>query len=79
MKVKKQAQDVAKSTQRVIRNGESFIQSVSLLIIAAFSYYATRELNLNKVLETVVVVALVVIGLRGATEFIKFLDVERSK
>ena len=76
MKIKQQAKSTAKSTQRVIRNGETFIQAVSLLVVASFSYYATRELNLNSALELVVVVALVVIGLRGFYEFVKFLDRE---
>lgn len=74
--MKKQVQSTVKTAQRVLKNGEAFIQATSLLIVAAFAYYATRELNLNSALELVVVVALVVIGLRGFYEFVKFLDRE---
>lgn len=60
--------------KRVIDNLEQFVQAVSLLTVASFSYYATRELQLNTVVEVLVISALVVIGLRGAYEFFKFLD-----
>lgn len=74
--MKKQVQNTAKTAQRVLKNGEAFIQATSLLIVASFAYYATRELNINQALELVVVVALVIIGLRGFYEFVKFLDKE---
>lgn len=74
--MKKQLQSTVKSTQRVAKNGETFIQATALLIVAGFSYYATRELNLNNALELIVVVSLVIIGLRGFYEFVKFLDRE---
>lgn len=60
--------------KRVIDNLEQFVQAASLLTVASYSYYATRELQLNTVVEVLVISALVVIGLRGAYEFFKFLD-----
>lgn len=61
-------------TKRVADSLEQFVQAVALLTVASFSYYATRQLNLNEFVEIFVTGALVVIGLRGFIEFIKFLD-----
>lgn len=74
MKVKQEANKVAKSTQRVIRNSESFGQAVSLLIVAAFSYSQLHNHTFHIAVQWVVTIALVVIGLRGTYELIKFLD-----
>lgn len=74
MKVKQEATKVAKSTQRVVRNSEQFIQAVSLLIVAGFSYSQLHEHKFDVVVQWVVTVALVVIGLRGFYELVKFLD-----
>lgn len=72
--IKKQANSVAKSTQRVIRNSESFGQAISLLIVAAFSYSQLHNHTFHVAVQWVVTIALVVIGVRGAVELIKFLD-----
>lgn len=74
MSVKKKATEVATTTKRVSGNLEQFVQAVSLLTVAVFSYYATKELDLNQAVEIFVTGSLVVIGLRGCFEFFKFLD-----
>lgn len=61
-------------TQRVLNNGEQAVQAVSLLTVAVFSYYALTKLQLNWLAKDVVLVALIIIGLRGAYEFVQFLD-----
>lgn len=76
-KLKKTAQETVNNTKRVVHNGEAFVQAVALLTIAAFSYYALQNMDLNTQLEWVVTVALVVIGLRGAYEFVSFLNKEK--
>lgn len=74
MKVKEKTAEVITTSKRVISNGESFVQAVSLLIVAAFSYHALHQIKVAEALQWVVTVALVVIGLRGFFELIKFLD-----
>lgn len=74
MKVKEKTNEVVTTTKRVISNGESFIQAVSLLVIAGFSYWALHQIKVAEPLQWVVTAALVVIGLRGLFEFFKFLD-----
>lgn len=72
--IKKQAKASIDSTKRVLLNGEIFIQAVSLIVVAAFSYYALQQLEMNRYAEVVITAALVIIGLRGFVEFFKFLD-----
>lgn len=74
MTVKAKATEVALTTKRVATNAEQFVQAVSLLTIAGFSYHAINEIALSKPAYYTVYAALVVIGVRGAIELFKFLD-----
>lgn len=74
--MKEKLNTVVKTTQRIVRNGEQFIQAVALLVVAGFSYYASSRLHLNAFTLTVVDIALIIIGVRGAFELVKFLDKE---
>lgn len=65
-------------TKRFAQNVEAFVQAVAMLVLVTFAFWSTRQLELNKAVRYVVVTALVVIGLRGGYEFIKFLDAERK-
>ena len=65
-------------TKRFANNVENFVQAVSMLTLVTFCFWALRQIEINNTLRYVVVTALVVIGLRGAYEFIKFLDAERK-
>jgi hypothetical protein len=74
MKVKESATQVLSTTKRVISNGETFIQAVSLLVIASWSYHTLHQVKVAEAVQWVVTVALVVIALRGFYELFKFLD-----
>ena len=74
MSIKQKAVEVTTTTKRVITNGETFIQAVSLLTVAAFSYWSLHQIKVAEPLQWVVTAALVIIGLRGFYEFVKFLD-----
>ena len=65
-----------KSAKRIGSNSEQFVQAVSLLTVAVFSYTQLHAHKFNTAIVWVVTVALAVIGLRGAYELIKFLDKE---
>lgn len=62
------------TTKRIVQNAEQFVQAASLLTLVGFSFWATRQLKLNEALRIVVVTSLVVVGLRGMYEFVRFLD-----
>lgn len=62
--------------KRVVSNAEQFVQAVALLVVAGFSYNELRQEHLPTVVQYTVLAALVIIGLRGAIELIKFLDRE---
>lgn len=71
---KAKAEQVLSTSKRVIRNSEQFVQAVSLLTVAAFSYNQLHTANLSEPLQWVITGALAVIGLRGAYELFRFLD-----
>jgi hypothetical protein len=73
-KLKKQVVTATSATKRIIQNAEQFVQAVSLLVVAGFSYYAQSRVGLSNPARLAVIVALVIIGLRGAVEFINFLN-----
>lgn len=75
-KVKQEAAKAAKSTKRVISNGEQFVQAIALLTTSIFSYSQLHAHSFNTAIQWVVTGALAVIGIRGAFELIKFLDKE---
>ena len=78
-KVKQAKDGISKAAGRTVRiamRGEQFVQAVSLLIVAGFSYYSLSHIQTTKPVYWTVFVALVIIGLRGFVEFIKFLDKE---
>lgn len=74
MKVKQDVKKVTQSTKRVLSNGEQFIQATALLITAGFAYNQLHAHKFDVAIQWVVTASLVVIGLRGAYELIKFLD-----
>lgn len=74
MKVKQTVTQGVTTTKNVILNAEQFIQAVALLVIAAFSYWALQHITVGRVAYWGTVAALVVVGLRGTVEFVKFLD-----
>lgn len=76
MKVKETTNQVTTNAKRVVTNGEQFVQAVALLTVAGFSYWALGKVQVPQVGRVVVLVALVIIGLRGTVEFIKFLNKE---
>ena len=76
-KITETTNNTVATTKRVINNAEQFVQSIALLTVATFSYYAVKQLDLNPVVELTITIALAVIGLRGAVEFVKFLDKEK--
>jgi hypothetical protein len=64
--------------KRFTKNVETFVQAVSMLVLTTFAFWSTRQLQLNQMVRYVVVTALVIIGLRGMYEFVRFLDAERK-
>ncbi len=75
-KVKKTVSGTVSTTARVVKNGEIFIQAVALLVLAGFAYFQLKEVT-NDVLYYAVLASLIVVGLRGAVEFIGFLNKEK--
>lgn len=75
-KVKIKATETVQTTGRVVKNAEHFIQAVSLLVLAGFAYFQLKEVT-NDVLYYAVLASLIVVGLRGAVEFIGFLNKEK--
>lgn len=75
-KVKKTVTETVSTTARVVKNGEIFIQAVALLVLAGFAYFQLKEVT-NDVLYYAVLASLIVVGLRGAVEFIGFLNKEK--
>lgn len=75
MKVKQVTQDLNKDAKTAINNLERLIESASLLVTAVFSYLAAtgRVNHLSGIASDLVIAACVVIGLRGAFEFIRYL------
>lgn len=74
-KVKKTVTETVNTTGRVIRNAEHFVQAVALLILAGFAYVQVKEVT-NDVLYVAVLASLIIVGLRGTYEVIRFLNKE---
>lgn len=74
-KVKKTVSETTKATGRVVRNGENFVQAVALLVLAGFAYVQVKDVT-NDVLYFAVLASLIIVGLRGTYEVIKFLNKE---
>lgn len=74
-KVKAKAAETVQTTGRVVRNGENFVQAVALLILAGFAYVQVKEVT-NDVLYFAVLASLIIVGLRGSYEIIRFLNKE---
>lgn len=62
--------------KRIAANSEQFVQAVALLIVSGFSYWALTQVKVPRLGYYTILAALVVIGLRGLVEFVKFLDKE---
>lgn len=71
---KDKAVQVKSTFQRVTRNLEQFIQASALLILAGFSLWALKQVEIHQAAEWVVTGAIAVIALRGAWEFFNFLN-----
>lgn len=66
------------SIKQFKQNTEIFVQAVAMLTLAGFSFWALRQIDVPEAVRIAVVTALVIIGLRGAVEFIKFMGAERK-
>lgn len=75
-KVKKTVSETVETTSRVIKNGEILVQAVALIVIAGFSYTRLKDVT-NDYAYYAVLASLIVVGLRGAVEFIGFLSKEK--
>ena len=62
--------------KRVFSNAEQFVMAVALIVVAVSAYDYQNQQPLSEYVRGVVVVSLVIIGLRGAYELVKFLDKE---
>lgn len=74
-RIKAKATETVQTTGRVIKNAEHFVQAVSLLVLAGFAYVQVKEVT-NDVLYVAVLASLIIVGLRGAYEVIRFLNKE---
>ena len=74
-KVKAKATETVQTTGRVVKNAENFVQAVSLLVLAGFAYSQLKEVS-NDVLYYAVLASLIIVGLRGSYEVIRFLNKE---
>lgn len=74
---KKVTTDINK-TKRVLRNLERLIEAVALLSLGAFTAYVviSSQVNVIEQVKYVLLVSSAVVFIRGAYEFVKFLDRE---
>jgi hypothetical protein len=75
--VKRKVTETVSTTARIVKNAEHFVQAVSLLVLAGFAYTQLKTVQSDVVYYTVLA-ALIVVGLRGAVEFISFLKKENK-
>ena len=75
-KTKQTVTETVKTTARVVKNIELFVQAVALLVVSVFAVYASKQLNLPVWGYYGVLASAAVIGLRGAIEFVGFLNKE---
>lgn len=61
---------------KTAKNLEYLAQAIALLVVSIFAVYAAKKLNLPVYGYYVVIASAAVIGLRGAYEFVKFLNRE---
>ena len=74
--IKQKTSKVVKTGKRVFSNAEQFVMAVALIIVAVAAYDYQSQVQLPEVVRVVVLVSLVIIGLRGMYELVKFLDRE---
>ena len=74
-KVKKTVSETVNTTARVVKNAEHFVQAVALLVLAGFAYIQVKDVT-NDVLYFAVLASLIIVGLRGTYEVIRFLNKE---
>lgn len=72
--IKQRTNKAVATGKRVFNNAEQFIMAIALLVVAVSAYDYQRQVQLNDYARAVVVVSLVIIGLRGTYELIRFLD-----
>lgn len=71
--VKKNAKALSKDTKTAIRNFIRLVESAALLVVSVFAIYGAYHYNVAHALFVTLVVAGVIIGLRGSSEFLKYL------
>ena len=72
--LKNKATDVKTSTTRKWKNFTRLVEASSLLAVSAFTLYGSLELVKGEWYAYPLTFAAVVIGVRGAQEFLKHLD-----
>jgi hypothetical protein len=75
-KIKNKAVATKNSTVRKWKNFSRLVEAISLLAVSAFSLYGALDLVRNEWFALPLAFAAVVIGIRGALEFLKHLDRE---
>lgn len=71
--VKEQVKEVSSDTKKVIKNLERLVESAALLIVAVFAIYGAYHYELNQTIKYALLIAGVIIGLRGAHELLRHL------
>lgn len=72
-KVKIKAALINGHTKSILKNASHLVESVSLLIVAFYNYTTAYHAHLSSFELKVRVAASLVIGLRGAHEFLRYL------
>lgn len=72
-KVKKNAQVLSKDTKTVIRNATKLSEAVALLVVSVYSGVSAYQEDFKGIGYKVLIVAAVMIGLRGSELFLKYL------
>ena len=73
MKVTNDIKQGIETTKHAIINTERLLQAVSLLVMAGFSFWVIATQILDWRIEAIVLFCLIITGLRGAYEFIRFM------
>lgn len=72
-KIKETSTAVSDNTKTVVRNLSLLVESASLLVVAGYAFYTAYHAHGNKVELKFVIAASLVIGVRGAYEFLRYL------
>lgn len=72
-KVKQSAKTLSKDTKVAIHNFVRLIESAALLTVASYAFYAAHQHDFQGIGYKLLTVASVLIGLRGAEQFLRHL------